>query len=470
MTPTVSVIIPMHNAEATIGEALESLRAQSCTDWEGVVVDDASTDASVEAAASIARREPRLRVIANRRARGPAGARNTGIEASSGRFLGFLDADDWLPARALGDLVAAALARPGACAFGGLEHRGPAGEDLGWRVPAAARTLGLDDLLDRERLTIMTLTPRATLGDDRFDESLSICEDMDLWLRLAARGVAFTPCPAVTYIYRLRPSSLTRRYSSMREQQERVLRSAFERLGDADDADARLDAALQREALLLATMAAFEDGPDAGARVFEPGWRAAAIDPMQAVDLALWGAPYAACRSRHDWADLPDGWPEALGAWWSRCESAGWAPPGFTDACAALVAERLVSNERVAERVIESLVGARRVALLGFGANARLLAEHLLARGVAVEARDDRIDAGAISDLPEGVEAASMDAPLPAGVRAVVTTLEDDWLLRRIGGRAERAVRWSLVRRAMLDRVGPAAIERIHRHAHCPVG
>lgn len=468
MTPTVSVIIPMHNAEATIGEALESLRAQSCTDWEGVVVDDASTDASVDAAASIARRDPRLRVIANRHARGPAGARNTGIDASSGRFLGFLDADDWLPARALADLVAGALARPGACAFGGLEHRGPAGEDFGWRIPAAARTLGLDDLLDRERLTIMTLTPRATLGDDRFDESLSICEDMDLWLRLAARGVAFTPCPTVTYAYRLRPSSLTRRYASMREQHERVLRCAFERGGCAD-AD-RLDAALRREALLLATMAAFEDGPDAGGQIFAQGRGAGSIDPMQAVDLALWGVPYAACRSRHDWADLPDGWPEALGAWWSRCEGAGWAPPGFTDACAALVAERMVSNERVAEGVIESLDGARRVALLGFGANARLLADRLLARGVAVEARDDRIDAGAITDLPDGVDAASMDAPLHAGVRPVVTTLEDDWLLRRIGGRAERAVRWSLVRRAMLDRAGPAAIERIHRHAHCPVG
>ncbi|MFG0273884.1 MAG: glycosyltransferase family 2 protein, partial [Phycisphaerales bacterium] len=451
MTPTVSVIVPMHNAAATIGDSLASLRVQTWTDWEGVVVDDASTDGSVAAAVSLAQRNPRLRVIANRRARGPSGARNTGIDASTGRFVTFLDADDWLTPTALTDLVATARANPGACAFGGMEHRGPAGEDLRWRVAPATGRIGLDDLLGEARLTIGALAPRAVLADDRFDESLTICEDMDLWLRLAARAVAFAPATSVTYAYRLRPGSLTRRFAAMREQHERVLRAAFERCGSPDDA--RLRVGLQREALLLATMGAFAEGVEAGAAIFEHAWLGTPLDPMQAVDLALWGLPYAACRSRHDWADLPVGWPEALGAWWASIERSGWAGPGFIEACASMLAARAVSNERVAERICDEIGDAPRVTLLGFGANGRLLAERLLGRGRVVEVRDDRIDAGVLVDMPDGVTNAPMECAPGAGAVHVITTLDDRWMERRIGARAEAALRWSTVRRAMIERL-----------------
>lgn len=91
-----SVIIPCRNAERIVGDAVKSALAQTEPPWEVIVVDDASTDRSTEAA-----RDAGARVITNTRRRNAGGARNAGIEAASGDVLAFLDADviaarDWL--------------------------------------------------------------------------------------------------------------------------------------------------------------------------------------------------------------------------------------------------------------------------------------------------------------------------------------------------------------------------------------
>lgn len=469
MTARVSVIVAMHDAEATIGEALASLAAQTFADWEAIVVDDGSSDASPKIVAAAACADRRIRLIRGRENRGPSAARNAGLRAARGGFLGFLDADDWLPPHALECLVGVAEGNPGACAFGGVEYRGPQGEDLAWRVAPARTSCALDDLVGPVRLTIMTLTPREALADDLFDESLTICEDQDLWLRLALRGVRFVSTPEIVYEYRLRPGSLTRRFAQMRQQHERVMRRASARaaaLGwqaaGVDCSPERLGATLEREALLLASMCAATGDRDGAGALFADAWSGRPLAPLAAVDLGLFALPYALCRSRHDWVDLPAGWLETLGAWWTRCEGAGWTAPGFVNACAALLPERIVTNERTADAIVHSLKGARAVTLLGFGANARLLTERLLARGVRIEARDDRFDSRTLAP-PEGVAVAPVDAPLSRNARAIFTTLDDIWLLRRFGDRG--AVRWSAARAELVDRLRPRIFERIHDHA-----
>src|SRR3954454_23419237 len=119
----VSVIVPAHDAEATLGETLASLRAQALADLEAVVVDDASADGTRALAAAAAAEDARLRLLAlpgNLRA---AAARHAGTPAlgeARGRWVLFLDADDWLDPDHLAALVAAAEADPGADgAFGG---------------------------------------------------------------------------------------------------------------------------------------------------------------------------------------------------------------------------------------------------------------------------------------------------------------------------------------------------------------
>ena len=89
----VSVVIAAHNAAATLGETLGSLRIQTQGDWEAVVVDDGSTDDTAAIAERYAARDSRIRVVRQAR-QGPGPARNTGIALSRHLWLLFLDAED----------------------------------------------------------------------------------------------------------------------------------------------------------------------------------------------------------------------------------------------------------------------------------------------------------------------------------------------------------------------------------------
>ena len=93
--PSISVIIPAYNAEKFIGEAIESALNQTRPAKEIIVVDDASTDRTAGIARSFGER---VKVLVNEVNSGPGHSRNAGVEASSGDYLAFLDADDkWLP-------------------------------------------------------------------------------------------------------------------------------------------------------------------------------------------------------------------------------------------------------------------------------------------------------------------------------------------------------------------------------------
>ena len=92
--PMVSVIIPTYNRADLVSETIDSVLAQSYRDFEVIVVDDGSTDASGEV---LARYGEQIRVVLQENA-GEAVARNAGIRVASGEYVGFLDSDDiWLP-------------------------------------------------------------------------------------------------------------------------------------------------------------------------------------------------------------------------------------------------------------------------------------------------------------------------------------------------------------------------------------
>jgi glycosyltransferase involved in cell wall biosynthesis len=91
----VSVIIPLYNKASYIGRALASVRAQTFTDYEVLVVDDGSTDGGAEIVVRWG--DPRVRVITQKNA-GPAAARNRALDQAAGAYVAFLDADDeWMP-------------------------------------------------------------------------------------------------------------------------------------------------------------------------------------------------------------------------------------------------------------------------------------------------------------------------------------------------------------------------------------
>src|SRR5262245_8428201 len=103
--------MPAYNAEAYLGRAAQSVLRQSFADLELLIVDDGSSDRTVEIASGIADGDSRVRVLQQVNA-GPGPARNTGFRAAAGRLLAFLDSDDEWDATFLAEHVAILDARP----------------------------------------------------------------------------------------------------------------------------------------------------------------------------------------------------------------------------------------------------------------------------------------------------------------------------------------------------------------------
>ena len=184
--PLVSVIIPTFNRWPMVGAAVESVLAQSFPDFELIVVDDGSTDGT---AGRLARLRSRLRILSTPR-KGVSAARNTGVSQSLGHYLAFLDSDDlWRPGK---------LARQTAFMVEHPEVRICQTEEIwirnGIRVnPKAVHRKPSGDIFARS-LDLCLVSPSAVMMTRElfqrlggFDETLPVCEDYDLWLRVAAK-------------------------------------------------------------------------------------------------------------------------------------------------------------------------------------------------------------------------------------------------------------------------------------------
>ena len=96
----VSIITPCYNGERFVAEAIRSVQAQTYTFWEMIVVDDCSEDKSVAVVESFISSDDRIKLVSLATNRGPAKARNRGIEEAEGRYIAFLDCDDlWHPTK-----------------------------------------------------------------------------------------------------------------------------------------------------------------------------------------------------------------------------------------------------------------------------------------------------------------------------------------------------------------------------------
>ena len=94
----ISVITPNYNCSRFIAETIESVLAQTYTNWEMIIVDDCSTDNSYEIALNYSKKDSRIKVYKNEYNSGAAVSRNKAIEVSQGEYLAFLDSDDlWMP-------------------------------------------------------------------------------------------------------------------------------------------------------------------------------------------------------------------------------------------------------------------------------------------------------------------------------------------------------------------------------------
>lgn len=239
-SPRVSIVIPTYNQAAYLQEALESVRAQTVTDWEAIVVDNHSDDGTLQVLESFD--DPRLSwdrihnegIIARSRNRGTARARAD--------WVAFLDSDDrWRPDK---------LAR---C----LEAAGPGVDVLGhhlsmFRGDQEVRVHRSGPLAATDYRALLydgpCLTPSAALvrrdwlgrvGGYSEDPAYRTAEDWDLWLKLARDGARFAILDAVLTDYRVHEASSSRSVEAHRDASLRILADHMAAMDPVTDADRR---------------------------------------------------------------------------------------------------------------------------------------------------------------------------------------------------------------------------------------
>jgi cellulose synthase/poly-beta-1,6-N-acetylglucosamine synthase-like glycosyltransferase len=224
--PRVSVIIPAYNVSEYIGGALDSVFAQTVTDFEVIVVNDGSPDTEALEAA-LEKYRGRIVYIPQLN-RGPSAARNAGIRGARGAFIAFLDADDaFLPWFLEEHLARAATDEESDIFYGDLVIFGdsPQTGRTVMEFNPSSGVVSFGSLITHQcNPALCSLVRRRALVDrELFDEELWRSEDFDLWLRLAHAGRRFNYTRRVVARYRVRASGLTADTVSMIASQRQVL-------------------------------------------------------------------------------------------------------------------------------------------------------------------------------------------------------------------------------------------------------
>lgn len=217
MAPAVSFLLPAHNAAATIDRALVSLRGQTFADWEAIIVDDGSTDATSDRLAAAAAAEPRYRILHTPQ-KGIVAALNTALAHARAPLLARMDADDECHPERLARQVALLEADPsiGVCAtqvrFGGdaVAQRGYA-LHVDWSNGLLSpEEIALNRFIDAPVAHPSVLFRRPVVEQHGSYRETGWPEDYELWLRWLEAGVRFAKVPAPLMVWHDPPQRLSR--------------------------------------------------------------------------------------------------------------------------------------------------------------------------------------------------------------------------------------------------------------------
>lgn len=204
----ISVIMPCYNAAPYVEEAVNSVMQQSYPHVELIIVDDGSTDASVQIITRLAARYPDRITVLHQTNSGPYHARNQGLAHARGNFIAFLDADDTWHPDALNQLHAAMTETLADVAYCGWQNVGEAAVNTQPHIPP--------DYVESDATALFlqscpwpingVLVRRQLIDSLRgFSERLPTAMDYDLWLRMLAAQPTVVRVPQVLAFYRHYP-------------------------------------------------------------------------------------------------------------------------------------------------------------------------------------------------------------------------------------------------------------------------
>lgn len=279
--PLFSICVPAYNAEKYLSAALESVRAQRFTDWELIVTEDGSRDATEDIVRDFARKVTQsVRYDRHQQNLGLPATRNTGIAAARGEWIALLDADDVWTA---GHLETVASLIPGTRAE--LIHAGSVlfDSDTGREIEVRAPTPQMIAEFPRSLFNgVYIIQPSSVvmkrcLWEDvgGFDPTFRYVEDREMWIRCARTGAPFVYSGVNTCLYRKHASALSRHGVAMALASARV----FEKNIDWEAVPRRLRHTQAAEAWFAAGRMALREDPRSARGFFGRALKHRALAP-----------------------------------------------------------------------------------------------------------------------------------------------------------------------------------------------
>lgn len=219
--PLVSVVTPAYNAERFISETIESVLAQTYSNWEMIIVDDASTDRTIEIVQSYVNKDHRIKLHQLEKNSGSGVARNRAMDLAKGRFIAFLDSDDlWMPEK-LERQIKFMLENDIAFSFTKYVRMEEDGTVTNAVTDAPAKVT-YDDLMKHCVIGCLTVVlDRSKIGEERMLE-IRTRQDYVFWLMLTKKGFIAHGLPEVLSKYRLVENSISRNKLKAARQNWRV--------------------------------------------------------------------------------------------------------------------------------------------------------------------------------------------------------------------------------------------------------
>jgi len=223
----ISVIIPAYNQAVYVAQAVQSVCDQTFTDWELIVVDDGSTDDTLQVLAGF--HDSRIHVIRQAN-QGVSAARNTGIRNSLAPLITFLDADDLFTPEKLTVLYEYLKDHPEVgLVVGGMRSIDASGQ-MQHEIVIESAALTFPSLLFENNVPLGGVMVRREWLERAggFDESMHTCEDWDLWLRMVVAGCKLSRVDKVVVAYRIHSEQVTRNAGKMRIDSLRMWEKFFQ--------------------------------------------------------------------------------------------------------------------------------------------------------------------------------------------------------------------------------------------------
>ena len=210
--PEVSIITPCYNSSKFLQQTIDSVLNQTFTDWEWLITDDKSTDNSVEIIRKV--NDERIKLTVAEKNGGAGHARNLSLEKATGRFITFLDADDFWEPNFLEEMVSFMKKENAELAYSNYsrcdENLIPKIDDF-----KADKNVSFNNLLKTCRLSLLSsMYDSQRVGKEFFPER-SKREDHVMWLNLLKKIPVGKPLPKTMAKYRMHASSISRKKTNI---------------------------------------------------------------------------------------------------------------------------------------------------------------------------------------------------------------------------------------------------------------